>query len=347
MKTKWASVCVGVVFLVAWVPSTMAESQRVENEQHKRFDRNRDGQLDEGEQNLLKEFERMNGRAEQLRAEANEHQQTARKMLAEADELGRIIEREYRFPRPESPERPHQSDRDQERAGIKEKAENLRQRAQEAKRQGRHEEAMELMRQFEEIAGRLEIEKARPNPDEYIRNLRTRLEETNRAADRAAGAGNSARSRALRQQAEKVERDLDAANRRAQAAHFRNQVQELGNQADRAQAEGNREKAAAIRKEAAVLKKEMMELTNPSRAERPRRVPPYSFEPFPWPMNPYPQVVPYPRGQWPYGYPPYGGKMPDRQQGLEFQLERLQWYLMQYQRLLDEAFQMAGEEPGY
>ena len=180
---------------------------------------------------------------------------------------------------------------------MKEKAVQLRQQAQKAKQQGRHEQADQLLAQSEELTRRLEAPDSKPGPEEYLRNLKNRFKELDEASDRAAQAGNPGRAQALRQQAEQVRRDLDAGNRRAESARIRNEIRELGIQADKAQAEGNREKAAAIRKEAAALKQRLGEMENQPRPDRPRRMP---YEPFQGQMAPYAPMNQYPPM---YGYP--------------------------------------------
>ena len=289
MKTKWVAT-ITVAILAVIVSAAFSESRPVENERQKRFDRNRDGQLDDREQAQLEEFARTSERAEKMRAEAKEHEEIARKLRAESEELARNLEN------PDS----------------------------------------------------------KPGPDEYLRNLKNRLKELDRASDRAAQAGNPGRAQALRQQAEQVRRDLDAGNRRAESARIRNEIRELGIQADKAQAAGNREKAAAIRKEAATLKQHLGEMENQPRPDRPRRIP---HEPFPgkWlpcPMYQYPRL-PISANVW---VPPKVALRisavrpadgPFGQNGLPVDLEQLRQQVFQLRRMLEEFYQMAGESPEY
>lgn len=363
MKTKWVAT-ITVAILAVIVSAAFSESRPVENERQKRFDRNRDGRLDDREQAQLEEFARTSERAEKMRAEAKEHEEIARKLKAESEELASNLDREFQPPQRESAEReesadiqrPEQSQRDQQRAQMKEKAAQLRQQAQKAKQQGRHDQANQLLAQSEELTRRLENQDYKPGPEEYIRNLKNRLKELDQASDRAAQAGNPGRAQALRQQAEQARRDLDAANRRVESSRIRNEIRELGIQADKAHAAGNREKAAAIRKEAATLKQRLGEMENQPRQDRPRRMP---HEPFPGQMAPYapmyqypqmsqfPQMYGYPQRS-PYGYQPYGPQMDLLQQnGLPVDLEQLRQQVFQLRRMLEEFYQMAGESPEY
>ena len=84
--------------LAAIVSTAFAESRPVENERQKRFDRNRDGQLDDREQAQLEEFARTSERAEKMRAEAKEHEEIARKLRAESEELARNLDRRASTP---------------------------------------------------------------------------------------------------------------------------------------------------------------------------------------------------------------------------------------------------------
>jgi hypothetical protein len=360
MKTNWI-ITIMVAVLAAAGSTALAESRPVENELQKRFDRNRDGQLDDREQAQLEEFNRTTARAEQLRAEAKEHEEIARKLKAESEELARNLDRQLQTPQRESADRekasadlrqPDQFQRDQQRARMKEKADQLLDQSQKAKQQGRHEQAREFLAQSEELTRRLQSPDARPGPEEYLRNLQNRLQELDQASDRATQSGNPARAQALRQQAEQVQRDLDAANRRADAGRIRNEIRELGIQADKVQAAGNREKAAAIRKEAAALKQRMPDLAPQPRPDRSRRMPPDPFEPFPGQMAPYPQRDHYPQMHQapqrfsPYGYQPYGRQMAP-QEGLSAELEFIRRQLFQLNLTLQDLYQLAGEDPGY
>jgi hypothetical protein len=352
MKTKWVVTIIVAVFASA-VSIALAESGPVENELQKRFDRNRDGQLDDREQAQLEEFARSKSRAEELQAQANEHEEIARKLRAESEELSRNLDRRLQSPRPESPDRA-QADkaaaelrqwdeglRDQQRARMKEKADQLLEQAQKAKQQGRHDQARELLAESEKLTRRLEAPDTKPGPEEFIRNLQGRLQELDEASDQAAAAGNPARAQALRQQADQTRRDLDAANRRVDAARIRKDIRQLGEQADKAQADGNREKAAAIRKEAAALKQRMPDLAPQPRPDRSRRLPYDPFEPFPGQMVPYPQ-----RYQVPQRFSPYGRQMTP-EGGLPLEIEQLRQQVFQLRQMMEEFYQLAGEDPGY
>jgi hypothetical protein len=363
MKTKWVVTIIVAVFASA-VSIALAESRPVENELQKRFDRNRDGQLDDREQAQLEEFNRTTARAERLRSEAKEHEEIARKLRAESEELARNLDRQLQTPPPESPDRTQadkaaaelrQSDqglRDQQRARMKEKADQLLEQAQKAKQQGRHDQANQLLAESERITRRLQTPDSKPGPEEFIRNLHDRLQELDEASDRAAQSGNPARAQALRQQADQARRDLDAANRRTEAGRLRNEIRQLGEQADKAQADGNREKAAAIRKEAAALKQRMPDLAPQPRPDRQRRLPYDPFEPFPGQMAPYPQRDHYPQRYQapqrfsPYGYQPYGRQMTP-EGGLPLEIEQLRQQVFQLRQMMEEFYQLAGEDPGY
>jgi hypothetical protein len=355
MKTKWVVAIIVAVFASA-VSIALAESRPVENERQKRFDRNRDGQLDDREQAQLEEFNRTSARAEELRAQAKEHEEAARKLRAESEELAGNLDRQLQAPQRESADRdksadlrqPDQSQRDQQRAQMKEKAVQLLQQAQKAKQQGRREQADQLLAESEKITRRLQAPDTTPGPEEYLRNLKDRLQELDQASDRAAQAGNPARAQALRQQAEQARRDLDAANRRAEAGRIHNELRQLGLQADKAQAAGNREKAAAIRKDAAALKQRLADMENQPRTDRPRRMPPDGFEPFPGPSYQYPQMYQYPpMYQVPQRYSPYGYRPWAPQGGLSAELEFIRRQLFQLNLTLQDLYQLAGEDPGY
>lgn len=360
MKTQWVITILVVVFAAA-VSIAMAESRPVENERQNRFDRNRDGQLDDREFAQLEEFNAASARAEQMRAEANEHEEIARKLRAESEELTRNLDREFQRPKtgPDGGDKAadelRQWDeglRDQQRAHMKEKADQLFDQARKAKQQGRHDQARELLAESQKLTRRLQAPDPKTGPEEYLRNLQDRLQELDQASDRAAQAGNNARAQALRQQAEQVRRDLDAATRRAEAGRLRGELREMGVQADKAQAAGDREKAAAIRKEAAALKQRLADGENQPRPDRPRRFAPDRFEPFPKQMAPYPQGFHNPqRNQIPQrfspnGYRPYGPQIAP-QGDLPVEIEQLQRQVFQLRRMMEELYQLAGEAPGY
>ena len=78
------------VFVLA-AASVAEERIPVKNKMQKRFDRNRDGFIDEREMGPLHEFKGARERIEELCAMAREHEENAKRLLAEAEELEREV----------------------------------------------------------------------------------------------------------------------------------------------------------------------------------------------------------------------------------------------------------------
>ncbi len=351
MKTIWLIAIAAA--LISSVSSVRAENRPVENERQKRFDRDRDGQLSDREQALMEEYARRGARAEELQAQAKEHEQLARKLRAESEELSRNLDRQFQAPVPESSEREksekaaeelrqwNEGLRQQQRIRMKEKADQLLEQSQKAKQQGRHEQARELLAQSEELMGRLQTPQSRQGPEDHLGNLQARINDLDRASNRAESAGNPARAEALRRQAEQVRSALEAASRRAEIARIRDEIRELGKQADMAQSSGNREKAADIRKQAGALKQRIEEIESQSRPERPRQFSPAPWDPYSGRVSPYPPAYRYPRPL------PYDQRMGMLPRGMAENLAFIQGQLLQLQRMYDEFYILAGEDPSY
>lgn len=358
MKTQWV-VLIMMTVLAAAVSLALAESRPVENERQKRFDRDRDGQLNDHEQAMMEEFTRAGARAEELQVQAKEHEEIARKLRAESEELSRNLDHQLQARQSESPDRAESEKaaeelrrwneglRDQQRARMKEKSVQLLEQAKKAKQQGRHEQANQLLAESEELARRLQAPETKPGSEEYIRDLQDRLSQLDQASGRAASTGNPARAQALRRQAEQVRSNLDSANRRAEAARIRNEIRELGKQADMAQSSGNREKAAEIRKQAAALKQRMADIEIQCRPERPRQFFPVPYGSFPDRGYSYPPAYQYPRRFAPDRYPSYGGRMESLPRGMAADLELIRRQLFQLQQMFEEFYILAGEDPSY
>ncbi|NLH15901.1 MAG: hypothetical protein GX455_04930 [Phycisphaerae bacterium] len=352
MKTAWMTAIVAAMLAVSF-SSVLAESRPVENERQKRFDRDRDGQLNDREQAAMEEFARIGARAEELQAQAKEHEEIARKLRAESEELSRNLDRQLQARQSESPDRAdsekaaeelrqwNEGLRDQQRARMKEKSVELLEQSKKAKQQGRHEQAAQLLAESEELARRLRAPDAKPGSEEYIRDLQDRLSQLDQASGHAASAGNPARAQALRRQADQVRSNLDVANRWAEAARIRNEIRQLGQQADMAQSAGNREKAAEIRKEAAALKQRMADMEIQSRPERQRQYSLYPWDPNAGRVSPYPPAYHYPRPS------PYDRRINALPRGMAEDLAFIQGQLLQLQRMYDEFYILAGEDPSY
>ncbi len=257
----------------------------VEKDAQARFDRNRDGFLDEGERESMHRFMEMSERARRLRAEAEEIEMAlkdefgpvdkpapkdrARAELAELREAAERAEREGR--REEAAElskkaeilaqKMEAAERDavnRKRAELKERHGQLVKMSREAKERGEHDRATALWAEAEEIAGILKRDaEDRPKavPDDRVR---AEVDELMRAAERAEQQGRKDQAAELREKAEYIARQAKRPFRGHEdirKAHLKELLRDVETLAREAEERGQKDRAGELRAEAKELRK--------------------------------------------------------------------------------------------
>ena|GEM_PF-4277836 len=265
--------------------SIAAERAPVEKDAQARFDRNRDGFLDEGERESMHRFMEMSERARRLRAEAEDIEMALKREFGPPDrpglkgrprveiaELREAAERAEREGRPDEAvelskkakilakkmEAAEREAVDMKRARLKERHSQLVKMSREAKERGEHDRAGELWAEAEEIAG---ILKRGPNnrPKAVPADkMRAEVDELMRAAERAEQEGRKDQAAELREKAEYIARQAEVAFRGPQnreRAEIKERIRDMEAQAREAEERGQKDRAREFRAEAEGLKR--------------------------------------------------------------------------------------------
>jgi len=188
--------------------------------------------------------------ARQLRERAREAQELADQLRRQAEELDQLARQ---GPMPGM--RPGLMDPMQgELAVVKEAAEH-------AEREGRHEEAMEMRRHGEKLMDQMRSRKAKPGMEErQFPELRERIERLQNQAREAEAGGREEEARRLREEAEAVEvkmkTELEARNMAANLEAMRGKVAVLREQSVRAKNEGRYDEAGELWEKAENIERE-------------------------------------------------------------------------------------------
>ncbi|UCG49960.1 MAG: hypothetical protein JSU94_09275 [Phycisphaerales bacterium] len=265
--------------------SVAGERAPVEKDAQARFDRNRDGFLDEAEWETMHRFMEMSERARRLRAEAEDIEMAlkrefgstdrpglkdrARAELAELREAAERAEREGRHDEAaelskkakilaQKMEAAERGVAEQKRAELKERHVQLVRMTQEAKERGEHDRAGELWAEAQEIAGILKRDaekRPKAGPDDRVR---AEVEELMRAAKRAEQEGRRDQAAELRERAEYLARRGKVALRGPEdreRAELEERLRDIEAQAREAEERGQKDRARELWAEAKGLRK--------------------------------------------------------------------------------------------
>lgn len=247
-----------VCVLVLAAASIAEERIPVRNNAQKRFDRNRDGFIDEREQEPLHKFQEARGRIEELCVMAREHEENAKRLRAEAEELERELARGFEeMEMAEHIEKMHH------------KIVELKEAAERAEREGHHDEASELHKNAERIAGEIEANR-REIEDRKLHEVDKRIGHLRRMAEEVEERGEKEHARELWAEAEELERSLKREiERREIGKHLEemhHRVTELKEAAENAEREGHHDEAGELHEEARRLAMEIDETAHREKA---------------------------------------------------------------------------------
>ncbi len=197
------------------------------------------------------EQERQMQRIEQLTAEAREHEQIAKRLHMEAEEIkARLAGRPARMGIPE-----------QDRIQAKGRMMELREMAKQAEKAGDTEKARRLWAESKDIEAALQKGQAERELDE----VHGRLRELHEAAAEAERQGQHDRAAQLRKKAEGTEQAIHAQVRKQQAVRIKQEAAQLRQRAALAKSEGRHDEARAIMNEAENLERHALEPAGPPR----------------------------------------------------------------------------------
>jgi fused signal recognition particle receptor len=232
--------------------STAQDKIPVKDEFQKRLDRNRDGFIDEKEQQLLQEFEQAKERIEKLRLMAREAEEKARNFMAEAEEIQRNIEREFEMP-------PMPQPKEQVHARIAE----LKEAAKLAEQEGQHDRAAQLREKVMVLTRELEARDREVQDVKHV-ELKEKLIHLEELAREAKERGEMDKAERLLAEAKELKAaagGLKPPKEKQESAERINpmhaELAELKKAAQRAEREGRPDEAAELREKAQNIAKEI------------------------------------------------------------------------------------------
>ncbi|HEX41033.1 MAG TPA: hypothetical protein ENN81_03115 [Phycisphaerales bacterium] len=199
----------------------------------------------------IEQERQMQQHIERLVAEAREHEQIAKRLHVEAEQIkARLAGRPDRLEIPQ-----------QDRVQAKGRVMELREMAEQAKKAGDTEKARRLWAESKDI----EVALQKGQAERELNEMHGRLRELDEAAAEAERQGQHDRAAQLRKKAEDTEQAIHAQVRKQQAVRIKQEAAHLRQRAALAKSEGRHDEARAIMNEAENLERHAFELAGPSR----------------------------------------------------------------------------------